>query len=59
MNILWFLRLARWARNPPGAKTVRLVLIVIGLTALIVGIEYFIGWPESLSLEPQRRIWRP
>lgn len=59
MNILWFLRLARWARNPPGPKTVRLVMIVIGLTALIAGIEYFIGWPESLSLEPQRRFWRP
>lgn len=54
MNMTWLLRMARWARNPPGPARVRLMLIVIGLVALIAGVEYVIGWPDALSLEPRR-----
>ncbi|MGI3209595.1 hypothetical protein ACROSR_00600 [Roseovarius tibetensis] len=59
MNITWLLRMARWARNPPGPARVRLMLIVIGLVALIAGIEYVIGWPDALSLEPRRGLNMP
>jgi len=59
MNIYWLLRMARWARHPPSPARVRLVLIVVAITAIIAGIEYFFGWPESLSLEPQKRFMRP
>lgn len=55
MNMFWFLRMARWARNPPGPRQVRLVLIVIAITLVVVGIEYFFGWPDSLSVEPRSR----
>ncbi|WP_297772274.1 hypothetical protein [uncultured Roseovarius sp.] len=51
--------MARWARHPPSPARVRLVLIVIAITAIIAGVEYFFGWPESLSLEPQKRFMRP
>ncbi|MAU53101.1 MAG: hypothetical protein CMN17_12185 [Roseovarius sp.] len=59
MNIAWLLRLARWARRPPGPRTVRLWLIVIGLALAIAGIEHFLGWPEALTMEPRRSVFRP
>jgi hypothetical protein len=59
MNITWLLRLARWARRPPGPRTVRLWLIVIGAGLAIAGIEFFLGWPEALRLEPRRSVLRP
>jgi hypothetical protein len=54
MSLTWLLRLARWARNPPGPARVRLMLIVIALIAAVAGIEYLFGWPDTLSLEPRR-----
>ncbi|WP_294613487.1 hypothetical protein [Roseovarius sp.] len=59
MTITWLLRMARWARNPPGRNRRRMLLVVIGLALAIGGIEYFLGWPEALTLEPQGRAWRP
>jgi len=59
MNILWLLRMARWARRPPGPRTVRLWLAVIGIGLALAGIELLFGWPEALTLEPGRWIARP
>jgi len=59
MNITWLLRMAKWARNPPGPGRVRLMLIVFGLVILIAGIEYLFGWPDALSLEPRRGLSLP
>jgi len=59
MTPYWLLRLAQWARNPPGPARVRLVLIVIAICALVAGVEYFIGWPESLTVEPASGLRRP
>ncbi|MBY6200250.1 hypothetical protein KUV65_02665 [Maritalea mobilis] len=55
----WLLRAVGWARNPPSAKRVILVLSVIA-AALALGIyEYFLGWPEALTVENFRgRGWR-
>ncbi|WP_245736178.1 hypothetical protein [Roseovarius lutimaris] len=51
--------MARWARNPPSRAYRRMLLVVLGFVLVIGGIEYFLGWPEALTLEPQRRFWRP
>jgi len=59
VNITWLLRMARWARRPPGPRTVRLWLIVIGAALVIAGIELFFGWPDMLTLEPRRSVLRP
>jgi predicted acyltransferase len=59
MNITWLLRMAKWARNPPGPARVRLMLIVFGLVILIAGIEYLFDWPDALSLEPRRGLSLP
>ena len=59
MNINWLLRMARWARRPPGWRPVRLWLIVIGIGLALFGIEHVLGWPEALTLEPRRSVLRP
>ena len=45
----WFFRMARWARNPPSAKQVRLVFALITLCLAIYAIEAIFGWPEALT----------
>jgi hypothetical protein len=58
MNYTWFLRMARWARNPPSPKMVKLVLAVIALCLVLFGVEYFLGWPDWLTLENGARAHR-
>ena len=59
MNIRHYLRMARWARNPPSGKRVVLVLAVIGVCLLIYGIEQIWGWPDALTPNtPRSRILR-
>ncbi|PIE13783.1 MAG: hypothetical protein CSA70_03440 [Rhodobacterales bacterium] len=52
MNPLHFLRMARWARHPPSAWRVRLVLGVVAVCLLLVAIERFVGVPDWLTLDP-------
>ncbi|WP_294114935.1 hypothetical protein [Shimia sp.] len=47
--------MSKWARNPPSEARVKLVLGVVTACILLVLVEKFIGWPEFLTLEPQRR----
>ena len=47
-------RMAKWARHPPSAKRVRLVLGVIALCLILVAIERWIGWPEALTVQKMR-----
>ena len=49
MNMRHFLRMAKWARNPPSEKRVKLGLAVIAICLLLFGIERLIGWPEWLT----------
>ncbi|MDQ2092833.1 hypothetical protein NOI20_01775 [Rhodobacteraceae bacterium 10Alg 79] len=52
INPRHFIRMARWARRPPSRRMVITVLIVVGLAAVIVGIERTIGWPEWMQVAP-------
>lgn len=58
MNYTWLLRMARWARKPPSAAHVRLVLGVVAICLALYGIEHFFGWPEFLTLENGARAHR-
>jgi hypothetical protein len=58
MNYTWFLRMAKWVRNPPSPARVKLVIGVILLCLLLVAIEYFFGWPEWLTLNGGGRAHR-
>lgn len=53
-NMVWLLRAVKWARNPPSARTVRLVFTVIGLALLVVLIEWLGLWPEWATLDQGR-----
>lgn len=53
--MIWFLRMARWARNPPSQRRVILVLAVIALCLALFAIERWFGWPEALTAEKLRR----
>lgn len=44
--------MAMWARNPPSAQRVVLVLCVIGICLALYAIDRLFGWPEWLT--PQR-----
>ncbi|MEC7760527.1 MAG: hypothetical protein VX874_01285 [Pseudomonadota bacterium] len=59
-NMRHFFRMARWARNPPGARQVKLFVVVVVLCLVLVGIERFVGWPDWLTMEntPRGRIMR-
>jgi hypothetical protein len=56
-----FLRMAKWARNPPSPRRVKLVFAVIAICALLFAVERWIGWPDMLTLEktPKLRIKSP
>lgn len=49
MNPRWFLHMARWARNPPSAARVKLVLAVVALCLAVAGIEALGLWPDWAS----------
>lgn len=60
INPRHFLRMAKWARNPPGEKRVKLVLAVIAIALAIWGLERFFGTPEWMKIDstPAGRITR-
>ncbi|SMX35150.1 hypothetical protein [Actibacterium lipolyticum] len=49
MNYRWLLRMAKWGRNPPGEKQVKLVLGAILICLVLFAIERLFGWPEWLT----------
>ncbi|MGL4236046.1 hypothetical protein [Tabrizicola sp.] len=52
MNYLhWLVRAKRWVQNPPSEGRVKLVFGVIAICLVIVGIEYFFGWPDWLTVD--------
>jgi hypothetical protein len=56
LNLRHFLRMARWARHPPAAWRVKLVIAVVLISLAIVGIERYIGWPDFLTTDPRPRL---
>lgn len=55
MNLHHLLRMSKWARNPPSEKRVKLVVGIVVICLILFAIERFIGVPEWLQMEPQRR----
>ena len=55
-----FLRLALWLRRPPSRATRRIIAGVAVTGLVLVGIEYFFGWPDALTVnQPTRGLPRP
>lgn len=55
-NLAWLIRASRWARNPPSAKMVILVLAIIAAGLVLLGLEHFGFWPEWATLERPAKI---
>jgi hypothetical protein len=43
--------MARLARRPPSMTRVMIGVVVALICLVIFGIEYFIGWPDWMSVE--------
>ncbi|MCE8009841.1 hypothetical protein [Aestuariivita sp.] len=54
MNPIWFLRMARWARNPPSEARVKLVLALIAVCLCIAGVEWLGLWPDWATADRMR-----
>ena len=53
-NLNWLIRASRWARHPPSAKRIRLVLAVVGISLALVGLEHFGLWPDWATMDRPR-----
>lgn len=53
--MMWLMRASRWARHPPSAGRVVLVLAVIALAVLIVALDRTGAWPDWARMERMRR----
>ena len=53
-NLLWLIRASRWARNPPSARMVKLVLAIVALGLMLLGLEHFGLWPDWATLDRPR-----
>jgi hypothetical protein len=49
MSPVWFMRMKRWAQNPPSPRRVKFVFAIILVAAIIFGLEYAGYWPEWLT----------
>ncbi|UWQ12999.1 hypothetical protein K3556_08410 [Aliiroseovarius sp. M344] len=54
MDQRWLFRAAKWARNPPSAKRVKLVFAVVAICLVLVAIEKLFGMPEWMQIERLR-----
>ncbi|MGB8623360.1 MAG: hypothetical protein WCD16_11120 [Paracoccaceae bacterium] len=57
MNYRWLLRASRWARNPPSAGRVKLVLGIVALCLVLAALEHWVGWPDWLTTNGTGRDW--
>jgi len=55
MNLLWLLRMRRWAQHPPSKQRLILIAVVVGASFGIYFFEYFFGWPEWLTVNTRIR----
>lgn len=55
MNLTWLMRMAKWARHPPSARQVKLVLSVVAACFALWAVEWIWGWPEWLTVNGKIR----
>ncbi|MBW4960991.1 hypothetical protein [Sulfitobacter sp. CW3] len=49
MTTVWFMRMKRWAQNPPSPRRVKFIFAIVLVAAIIFGLEYAGYWPEWLT----------
>ncbi|WP_410219409.1 hypothetical protein [Paracoccus sp. (in: a-proteobacteria)] len=53
-NMIWLLRAAKWARRPPSARMVKLVLSIVAAGLVLVALEKLGLWPDWATLDSGR-----
>lgn len=56
MNFLWFLRMVKWARNPPSMKQVKVFGAVLAIVLVIVGLDMLGLWPDCAHVAGKPKI---
>ena len=51
LNVRHFLRMAKWGRNPPSAKRVKMIAAILVGCLILFGIERYVGWPAWLTMD--------
>lgn len=54
LNPRHFLRMAKWARNPPSEKRVLLVFGVVAICLVIGGLDYFGVFPDWMAVNSHK-----
>lgn len=54
-NLIWLIRASKWARHPPSARMVKLVLSIVAIAIVIIVLEKLGWWPEWATMERSRR----
>lgn len=54
-NMIWLLRAAKWARRPPSARMVKLVLGIVVAGLALVALEKMGFWPEWATMDLGRK----
>lgn len=49
MDIRWLLWMRRWAQNPPSARLLAVIVLIVGAGLALVAIEHVWGWPAALT----------
>ena len=50
MNLVWLMRMAKWARHPPSPARDKFVLAIVEACLTLSGVELIWGWPEALTV---------
>ena len=51
IGLMWFLRMQRWARNPPSWTQVKVFMAILALCLVLASVELIWGWPEALTTQ--------
>ena len=54
MEPRYFLRLVRWARNPPSTRRVKLIFAIAAIVLILAGLERMGLWPDALTAARMR-----
>lgn len=53
-NMIWLMRAAKWVRNPPSPKMVKLVFAIIAAGLAMLAMEKLGMWPDWATMEHGR-----
>jgi hypothetical protein len=53
---MWFIRMAKWARNPPSMQQVKWGAWILLAAILLFGYNYYFGWPDWLKVNGKPHI---